>query len=340
MPDLSPTGTRHLIRRGTWHPSLLSARPHRQRLLRRTRRRRRSRVGAGRRGVCPASADASERAAARLFGAGVAAGGDRADARPLRSCRRAAHAGARVGRAGVRARAGAAVPHRPLVVPAARIPFVGGGRDERDVVPLSHAGRSTSVVACARCRPMAACRACRVGAGFPRRAIRRVTCRSCATPTAPLIAGDAFTTTKQESARRGVHAAAEMHGPPMYFTPDWDRRAHVAAAPRRLRADGGHHRPRSADASATLQSELRRLASHFDAWARPAHGRYRDRPAITDAIRRRRPAAAAGEWTHGRAHRARARRGDRPRRSRATSATAPRRERAPSPTARGSANNQ
>ena len=34
--------------------------------------------------------------------------------------------------------------------------------------------------------------------------------------------------------------------------------------------------------SARLQSELRRLASHFDEWARPAHGRYHDRPAITD----------------------------------------------------------
>jgi dienelactone hydrolase len=32
-----------------------------------------------------------------------------------------------------------------------------------------------------------------------------------------------------------------------------------------------------------LQSELRQLASHFDTRARPAHGRYRDRPAITDA---------------------------------------------------------
>jgi hypothetical protein len=31
-----------------------------------------------------------------------------------------------------------------------------------------------------------------------------------------------------------------------------------------------------------LQQELRRLALNFDQRARPAHGRYRDRPAVTD----------------------------------------------------------
>jgi glyoxylase-like metal-dependent hydrolase (beta-lactamase superfamily II) len=36
-----------------------------------------------------------------------------------------------------------------------------------------------------------------------------------------LIAGDAFITTKQESAYSAVTQSPEMHGPPMYFTPDW-----------------------------------------------------------------------------------------------------------------------
>ena len=36
-----------------------------------------------------------------------------------------------------------------------------------------------------------------------------------------LIAGDAFVTTKQESVYSAVTQAPEMHGPPMYFTPDW-----------------------------------------------------------------------------------------------------------------------
>jgi glyoxylase-like metal-dependent hydrolase (beta-lactamase superfamily II) len=36
-----------------------------------------------------------------------------------------------------------------------------------------------------------------------------------------LIVGDAFITTKQESAYASLTQAPEMHGPPMYFTPDW-----------------------------------------------------------------------------------------------------------------------
>ncbi|MGY3506950.1 hypothetical protein ACVWYJ_007624 [Bradyrhizobium sp. USDA 4471] len=36
-----------------------------------------------------------------------------------------------------------------------------------------------------------------------------------------LIAGDAFITTRQESVYSVVTQAPEMHGPPMYFTPDW-----------------------------------------------------------------------------------------------------------------------
>jgi glyoxylase-like metal-dependent hydrolase (beta-lactamase superfamily II) len=98
-----------------------------------------------------------------------------------------------------------------------------------------------------------------------------------------LIAGDAFTTTKQESAVAVFSQRQEMHGPPMYFTPDWGAARtslrHLADyAP--TAAITGHGPPMR---SARLQSELRRLASHFDEWARPAHGRYHDRPAITDA---------------------------------------------------------
>ena len=98
-----------------------------------------------------------------------------------------------------------------------------------------------------------------------------------------LIAGDAFTTTKQESFVAVFAQRQEMHGPPMYFTPDWGAARtslrHLADyAP--TSAITGHGPPMR---SAKLQSELRRLASHFDEWARPAHGRYHDRPAITNA---------------------------------------------------------
>jgi hypothetical protein len=35
-----------------------------------------------------------------------------------------------------------------------------------------------------------------------------------------LVAGDAFNTTHQESAYAAITQAPDMHGPPMYFTPD------------------------------------------------------------------------------------------------------------------------
>ena len=97
-----------------------------------------------------------------------------------------------------------------------------------------------------------------------------------------LVAGDAFTTTKQESLVAAFTQRAEIHGPPMYFTPDWDRaRAsvkHLADyAP--TAAITGHGPPLRGD---RLQYGLRSLAEHFDAWARPVRGRYRDRAAVTD----------------------------------------------------------
>jgi glyoxylase-like metal-dependent hydrolase (beta-lactamase superfamily II) len=38
-----------------------------------------------------------------------------------------------------------------------------------------------------------------------------------------LVAGDAFVTTKQESLTAALTQRPEMHGPPMYFTPDWGK---------------------------------------------------------------------------------------------------------------------
>ena len=37
-----------------------------------------------------------------------------------------------------------------------------------------------------------------------------------------LIAGDAFVTTKQESLLSVLTQRKEIHGPPMYYTPDWN----------------------------------------------------------------------------------------------------------------------
>lgn len=98
-----------------------------------------------------------------------------------------------------------------------------------------------------------------------------------------LIAGDAFTTTKQESLVAALIQRPEFHGPPMYFTPDW------SSARQSLRhlaeyeptaAITGHGPPAR---GARLRTELQQLAAHFDERARPSHGRYRDRPAITNA---------------------------------------------------------
>lgn len=97
-----------------------------------------------------------------------------------------------------------------------------------------------------------------------------------------VIAGDAFTTTKQESLISALTQRAEIHGPPMYFTPDWqqarDSLRHLADyAP--TTAITGHGPPLRGE---KLQEGLRELSAHFDERARPAHGRYRDRPAVTN----------------------------------------------------------
>jgi glyoxylase-like metal-dependent hydrolase (beta-lactamase superfamily II) len=98
-----------------------------------------------------------------------------------------------------------------------------------------------------------------------------------------LIAGDAFVTTKQESLVAALTQRPEFHGPPMYFTPDWDAARqslrHLAEYEPTAAITG--HGP--AARGERLRMELHQLATHFDEWARPAHGRYRDRPAITNA---------------------------------------------------------
>jgi glyoxylase-like metal-dependent hydrolase (beta-lactamase superfamily II) len=97
-----------------------------------------------------------------------------------------------------------------------------------------------------------------------------------------VVAGDAFTTTKQESLVAALTQRPEIHGPPAYFTADWDsaRRSvkHLAEySP--VAAITGHGPPMRGE---RLQDGLHELAAHFDVWARPSHGRYRDHPAITD----------------------------------------------------------
>jgi glyoxylase-like metal-dependent hydrolase (beta-lactamase superfamily II) len=88
-----------------------------------------------------------------------------------------------------------------------------------------------------------------------------------------LIAGDAFITTRQESAYAAITQAPEMHGPPMYFTPDWENaRTSVQSlaelAPRTVVT--GHGR---AMQGPEMRAALNELAKRFDEVAVPAHGR-------------------------------------------------------------------
>ena len=93
-----------------------------------------------------------------------------------------------------------------------------------------------------------------------------------------LIVGDAFCTTKQESFFAVATQRPELHGPPAYFTTDWDA---ARDSVRRLAAlepafvAPGHGQPMAGDL--TMQS-LAELSEHFDEVARPDHGRYVEHP--------------------------------------------------------------
>lgn len=98
-----------------------------------------------------------------------------------------------------------------------------------------------------------------------------------------LVAGDAFVTTKQESLAAVYEQRLEMHGPPMYYTCDWDAsRASVErlAALDPAVAVTGHGLPMR---GAQLSEALGALARDFDRVARPAYGRYVREPARADA---------------------------------------------------------
>jgi glyoxylase-like metal-dependent hydrolase (beta-lactamase superfamily II) len=98
-----------------------------------------------------------------------------------------------------------------------------------------------------------------------------------------LVAGDAFVTTKQESAMAALSQRLEPHGPPMYYTCDWDAARESVRALAEFAPDAaitGHGQPMFGTA---LTDALRTLARDFDRVSRPAHGRYARQPAITDA---------------------------------------------------------
>ena len=98
-----------------------------------------------------------------------------------------------------------------------------------------------------------------------------------------LIVGDAFVTTRQESAYAVAMQKPEMHGPPMYYTPDWDNARESVRILAELEPQlvvTGHGRAMQGN---EMRLALEALARNFDEVARPRHGRYVDEPAHADA---------------------------------------------------------
>jgi glyoxylase-like metal-dependent hydrolase (beta-lactamase superfamily II) len=95
-----------------------------------------------------------------------------------------------------------------------------------------------------------------------------------------LIVGDAFCTTKQESFFAVATQRPEMHGPPAYFTTDWDAARDSVqrlAALRPAVVAPGHGQPMAGEETTEA---LRELAARFDEVARPSHGRYVEQPRL------------------------------------------------------------
>ncbi len=93
-----------------------------------------------------------------------------------------------------------------------------------------------------------------------------------------LIAADTFVTTAQESAYAAITQEPELHGPPKYFTHDWQA---ARASVERLASlepelvVTGHGR---AMHGAAMREALHTLAKDFDRLAVPEHGRFVDAP--------------------------------------------------------------
>jgi len=98
-----------------------------------------------------------------------------------------------------------------------------------------------------------------------------------------LIAGDAFVTTKQESALGALlRWTPHVRRPPAYYTPDWPAARRSVATLAQLEpriAVTGHGLPMSGE---RLQQELQELVQDWDHSAVPAQGRYIHQPALTD----------------------------------------------------------
>ena len=88
-----------------------------------------------------------------------------------------------------------------------------------------------------------------------------------------LLAGDAFSTTKQESLTAIATQRPELHGPPAYDTSDWDaakNSVEMLANLKPMTAAAGHGAPMT---GVDVPTKLDDLARNFDTVARPRTGR-------------------------------------------------------------------
>lgn len=94
-----------------------------------------------------------------------------------------------------------------------------------------------------------------------------------------LIAGDAFITTRQESAYAVAVQKPELHGPPMYYTQDWNESRCSLETLAALEPDlvvTGHGAPLAGE---EMRRALHELANRFDEVAVPHQGEYVEHPA-------------------------------------------------------------
>ena len=108
-------------------------------------------------------------------------------------------------------------------------------------------------------------------------------CDDPSTGKSKATTGDAVTTTKQESLLAVATQRIAVHGPPAYFTVDWDAAResawHLASLLPEVLATG-HGVPLR---GAVMRHALHMMAAHFDRSERPKFGRYARTPAVMDA---------------------------------------------------------
>jgi len=91
-----------------------------------------------------------------------------------------------------------------------------------------------------------------------------------------LIAGDAFTTVRQDSLQKVLIQKEEVHGPPRYLTTDWQASWDSVRKLQELNPETavtGHGVAMSGD---KLENGLRQLSLEFDKFAIPDYGKYVD----------------------------------------------------------------